>query len=112
MNKFHFIVHIQINNGSTGIVLTSNQLLNLQGNYIQGNLGEDACPTGYYPIMGQDECEAAANYFGYDFLENPITAAVDENSVCNYCTGCNPHHVRLSSNHGSAAYWLCSSGGK
>ena len=73
-------VYVQIN-GSTEIVLTFNKLLNLQGNYIQGNLGEDACPTGYYPILGQDECEAAANYFGYDFPESPINAAVDENSV-------------------------------
>ena len=98
--------------GSTERVLTFNQLLNLQDHYVQGNLGEDACPTGYYPITSQDECEAVANYFKYDFPENPINAVRDGNSVCIYCTGCNPPDVRLSSSHGHLAYWLCSSVGK
>ena len=71
-------------------------------------MGEDACPVGYSPIYDSTECQAAANQFGYDYDAN--AGDKDDTLLCNYCSGCSPLHVELSSSHGSKSYWLCKEG--
>merc|ERR1712038_998794 len=73
--------------------------------YAQGEKGVDTCPSGYAPIYNTAECEDAANHFGYPYDANDgdKTGTI----LCNYCTGCNPIQVELSSSHGNEAYWLC-----
>lgn len=75
------------------------------GTYKLGGKGEDACPTGYNTITNAIECEAAAQAFAYNW--DADLGSKDENSLCNYNTGASPYGVRLSSNHGSGAYWIC-----
>ena len=68
----------------------------------------NACPDYYFPIYNTDECEAAANTFGYSYDAN--SGDKDGTPLCNYCTGCNTIQVELSSSHGNNAYWLCKKG--
>ena len=75
------------------------------GLYSLGNQGEDKCPIGYNPINDTTECEAAAQHLN-SFWDDD-SGVRDPDSVCNYCYGCSPIHVRLSSNHGDLAYWIC-----
>ena len=88
--------------------LTLSQLIIYQGTYKLGIKGEDSCPIGYNSIKNPIECAAAANEFGYVWNEH--AGKKNKNSVCNYCTGCTPIDVRVSSDHGSKAFWMCKKG--
>ena len=72
-----------------------------------GELGTDACRSGSTEITDETSCEAAATRFGYtwDASEGDKSGSL----TCNYmyCTGYDPHIVRLPSGHGALANWLC-----
>ena len=89
-------------------VLTFIHLSILVEQFSLGNQGEDQCPIGYIPIKDPTECEAAAQEFEY--VWDGDSGVRDTDSVCNYCAGCSSNHVRLSSNHGDAAFWICKIG--
>ena len=82
----------------------------LEGSFVQGNIGEDACPVGSFPIHDSTQCKAVSYQFGYPY---DATGGIKTGTpLCNYCTGegCSTGQVRFSSDHGSLAYWLCKKG--
>ena len=76
--------------------------------FVYGELGDDACPTGYEPIRDEQTCETASRHLGD--LYRPNRNDGTNNALCNGykcgvgsgCTG-----TRLSANHGGNAQWIC-----
>ena len=75
------------------------------GTYKLGEIGVDACPSNAKVITNPTKCAEAAQALGYDWDEAAGTKT--GTLVCNYCTGCTPNIVLLSSSHGDLAYWMC-----
>ncbi len=80
--------------------------------FVYGELGIDACPTGYEPIRDEQTCITASQHLGDPYSANHRDG--HPNALCNGfacgaengqgsgCTG-----TRLSANHGGGAKWIC-----
>ena len=80
----------------------------LQVNYIAGEQGVDACPSGYNPIYTVAECMAASDALGYNYESSLESNVGGTNSLCAYCGFCSPVGSTVFDTHGSGARWLCS----
>lgn len=74
--------------------------------WIRGGTGVDACPSGFTQITA-DAAECAAGSTALGLTYNAGENEAGPNAVCNWCGGCVPQITRLSSNHGTAAKWVC-----
>jgi len=76
-----------------------------ESEYVLGDIGVNACPTGYRTIVTVEECEAASIALGLTYNAQQYDGHAE--SVCNYCTGCNPMFTELHNKHGIKAHWIC-----
>ena len=87
------------------------RLIFVAASYLQGDLGVNDCPEGYYAISDTRICEKASQSLGLDYLEanNDISTG---NPVCNFCEDCSPPNTRVDWDHGNQTRLVCESTGK
>lgn len=73
------------------------------GKFTVGKLGEDVCPKGSTKIVDAATCQEASAALGMPWHEENT----QEGTECHFCGACDPQHVRLNSQHGQFAKWVC-----
>ena len=65
----------------------------MQALYIEGPAGVHSCPDGYKVITNPDKCEAVSKIL--DLVYRPSRNTNKDDSVCNWCGGCENISTRV-----------------